>query len=175
MIRSLTNTEGQFILRISAIEALCDQSDVGAEYQVVIRSFKEHLSSLSIEDDSTRTTVKQWLENASRKSIRQSYMAKIRRLLSEDDARAFDTLYRQRGELVHDGLGRGKLLNAASQALDLGVKLFEDCGWFIDTTSRRRGLVAGVTPDHFGPALDRRGAGDTLGFLGPTSRSITAS
>lgn len=120
-----TNTEGQFILRISAVEALCDQSDVGAEYQAVIGSLKEHLASLSIEDDSTRSTVKQWLENVSRKSIRQSYMTKFGKRLSEDDAKAFDKLYRQRGKLVHDGLGRGDLLNAASQALDLGVKLFE--------------------------------------------------
>jgi hypothetical protein len=39
----------------------------------------------------------------------------------------------------------------------------------------RAGLVADAGPDHFGTALDRRGAREALGFLGSMSRSITAS
>jgi hypothetical protein len=118
------NIEGQFILRISAVEALCDQTDVGAEYQDVILSLKDHLSRLSIESD-TRTAIVRLLENAGRQSLRQSYMMKFKKLLSETEAKAFDKLYGQRGMLLHDGLGRGSLSQASAETLGLATSLFE--------------------------------------------------
>jgi hypothetical protein len=120
----VADIEAQFILRVSAVEALCDQADVGAEYHDVIRSLKDHLAGLSIEA-STRATVEQWLENAGRQSLRQSYMAKFRGLLSEAEAKAFDELYKRRSKLVHDGLGRGELSQASDDALRLAIALFE--------------------------------------------------
>lgn len=120
----VTNIEGQFILRVSAIEALCDESDVGAEYQDVIRSLENHLAGLSIED-STRTTVARLLGNASRGSLRQSYMAKFRKLLPEAEAKAFDQLYNRRSKFLHDGLGRGELAEASAETLQLATALLE--------------------------------------------------
>lgn len=120
----VSNTEGQFVLRISAIESLCDQSDVGVEYQSAIQNLEDHLATLSIEAG-TRSTVARWLKNARRKSLRQSYMAKFRTLLTQKDANAFDDLYDKRGKLLHDGLGRGELSEASAETLQLGVALLE--------------------------------------------------
>jgi hypothetical protein len=128
----VANIEAQFILRVSAVEALCDQSDVGTEYQDVIRSLKDHLAGLLIEA-STRATVEQWLENARRQSLRQSYIAKFRRLLFETEAKAFDELYKRRSKQL-------SLLRAESTEVS-----------FMDHRRGRR---------HRSDQLQRRGLGD---------------
>jgi hypothetical protein len=115
-------TEGQFVLRISAVEALCDQSDVGADYQAAIVEIEAFVACQSLSAD-VRKTITQSLSFQKRQSLRQSYMTKFRALLSEDQAKAFDALYRKRSTLVHDGRGRGQLNEAANEALDLAVAL----------------------------------------------------
>lgn len=118
------NTEGQFILRISAVEALCDESEVGSEYKDVIQSLENHLTSLSA-DEVTRKTVAQLLNRGKQKSLRQSYMGRFRGLLSDEEARSFDRIYGLRSKLLHEGIGRGALTEAANEALDLAVALYE--------------------------------------------------
>lgn len=115
-------TEGQFVLRISAVEALCDQSDVGPDYQAAIVEIEAFVAGQSLSPD-VRKTITQSLSFQKRQSLRQSYMTKFRALLSEDQAKAFDALYRKRSTLVHDGRGRGQLNEAANEALDLAVAL----------------------------------------------------
>jgi hypothetical protein len=107
---------------ISAVEALCDQSDVGAEYQAAIVEIEAFVADQSLSPD-VRKTITQSLSFQKKQSLRQSYMTKFRALLSEDQAKAFDALYRKRSTLVHDGRGRGQLNEAANEALDLAVAL----------------------------------------------------
>lgn len=120
----VANTEGQFILRISAVEALCDPSLVGAEYGNVIHLLEERLATIETDED-TRTTVAQWLKDKKKKSLRQSYMVKFSELVSRESALKFDKLYKLRSKLVHDGVGRGQLAEAANEALELSVAVYQ--------------------------------------------------
>jgi hypothetical protein len=115
-------TEGQFVLRVSAVEALCDQTDVGAEYEAAITAIEGFVASQPLAPD-VRTTINNSLAFQKKQSLRQSYMTKFRTLLSEDQAKAFDALYQKRSKLVHDGKGRGDLTQAANEALDLAVAI----------------------------------------------------
>jgi hypothetical protein len=120
----VSNTEGQFVLRISAVEALCDQTDVGSAYRAAIQSIEDQVALVPMDDD-TREAVQRMLANACRESLRQSYLRKFRKLCTDAGARAFDALYRKRSKLVHDGLGRGDLTQASNEALQLAVDLLE--------------------------------------------------
>ena len=115
-------TEGQFVLRVSAVEALCDQTDVGAEYQAAISAIETFLAGQPFAAD-VRETISRSLSFQRRQSLRQSYMAKFKVLLSETEAKAFDALYQKRSKLVHDGQGRGDLTEAANEALELATAL----------------------------------------------------
>jgi hypothetical protein len=118
------NVEGQFILRISAVEALCDQTDVGSAYQAAIQSIEDHVATLSMDND-TRKTIQQMLGNARGGSLRQSYMSKFRKLCTNADATAFDALYGKRSKFLHCGKGRGEPSQASNDALQLAVDLLE--------------------------------------------------
>jgi hypothetical protein len=120
----VAQTEGQFILRISAVEALCDQAVRDADYQAAIEGLERHLATQSM-DSEIRETLQRTLANAKRQSLRSAYMTKFRTLRSDADAKAFDDLYQKRSKLVHDGLGRGELREAADAALHLAVSLLE--------------------------------------------------
>jgi len=120
----MNNIEGQFILRISAAEALCEQSPLGANYQTVIEDLERHLEKQAV-DLEVRETLRRTLANSRRQSIRQSYMTKIRSLCSNAEATEFDKLYEKRSRLVHEGIGRGELGEAANAALRLAVSLLK--------------------------------------------------
>lgn len=120
----VTRTEGQFILRISAVEALCDQTVRDARYQSAIEELEQHLSG-QVLDAEIRETLQRTLINAKRQSLRQAYMTKFKTLRSVAEARAFDALYQERSKLIHAGIGRGGLTEAASGALQLAVDLLE--------------------------------------------------
>lgn len=115
-------TEGQFILRVSAVEALCNPMDVGAGYQAAIGTLETFVASQSLAPD-IRETISRFLTHQKKQSLRQSYMTKFRTLLSDADARAFDALYQKRSKLVHEGRGRGGLAEAANEAMDLATTL----------------------------------------------------
>jgi hypothetical protein len=117
-------TEARFILRISAVEALCDQTVRDARYQTAIEHLAQQLASQTL-DEEIRETLKRTLDNAKRESLRQAYMTKFRALRSQAEATAFDELYGKRSKLVHDGLGRGELGDAANAALQLAIDLLE--------------------------------------------------
>jgi len=117
-------TEGQFILRISAVEALCEQTVRDARYLSAIEKLEQQLASQTL-DEEIRETLQGTLDNAKRQSLRLAYMTKFRTLRSQAEAKAFDDLYRKRSKLVHDGLGRGDLSEANSTALQLAIDLLE--------------------------------------------------
>lgn len=120
----VAQTEGQFILRISAVEALCDRAVRDTAYQAAIEELERNLATQSLDQD-IRQTLQRTLANAKRQSLRSAYMTKFRTLLSDTDAKAFDDLYQKRSKLVHDGVGRGDLGVAADAALQLAVGLLK--------------------------------------------------
>jgi hypothetical protein len=116
--------EARFLLRVSAIEAMCPQDDQTG-------TLKDHvdrlLASIPAEASSQdRNQLEEVLKRvAKRQTVRGAYMSKIRRLLGDDDARRFDDLYRERSNFLHDGAGRGTLGQAANAALELCWKLLQ--------------------------------------------------
>lgn len=120
----VTQIEGQFILRISAVEALCDQAAHNASYRAAIEELERHLAEQAL-DDEIRESVQRTLANAKRQSLRQAYMTKFTTLRSAAEAKAFDDLYKMRSKLVHDGIGRGTLNEASNAALLLATDLLD--------------------------------------------------
>lgn len=120
----VSKTESQFILRVSAVEALCKQGKVDGEYRSIIECIVGFVESLAMSIESSKA-VQRMLENSLRESIRQSYLSKFRMLLNDTDAKSFDELYQLRSKLVHDGLGRGALSQASAEALKLATDLLE--------------------------------------------------
>ena len=76
-------------------------------------------------DEEIREILKQTLSYAKRESVRLAYRTKFRTLRSKAEAKAFADLYNKRSKLVHDGLGRGELGEAANEALQLATDLLE--------------------------------------------------
>lgn len=120
----VAQTEGRFILLISAVEALCDQAVRDADFQAAIDELEHHLSEQRLADD-IHETLQRTLTTAKRQSLRQAYMTKFRTLASDADAKAFDELYQKRSKLVHDGIGRGTLNEATNLAMQLATDLLE--------------------------------------------------
>ena len=116
-------TEGQFILRISAVEALCEQTVRDARYLSAIEQLEQQLAGQHWIKKSARPY--RTLDNAKRQSLRQACMTKFRTLRSQAEAKAFRDVYRKRSKLVHDGLGRGDLSEANNTALQLATDLLE--------------------------------------------------
>jgi hypothetical protein len=116
--------EAQFVLLISAVEALCDQHALSPDYVEAVRNLEAHLATLQL-GDTVRATLARTLDHAKRQSLRQSYMQKLRALLDDARARAFDDLYQLRSAFVHDGKGRGDLRSHIGKAREIGAALFE--------------------------------------------------
>ncbi|HUO97738.1 MAG TPA: hypothetical protein VMU01_03680, partial [Rhizomicrobium sp.] len=116
----LPSSEGQFILRISAVEALCDQTLANPERQAVVDQLQHVLGTIACSGD-TRLVVEERLRDLSRKSVTQAYLTKFRSLLGNAEADAFKKLYDLRSKFVHDGSGRGQLGGPAAEALELAV------------------------------------------------------
>jgi hypothetical protein len=116
------SSEARFLLRISAVEALCPQDNQAVTFKAVV----DHVvASIPIEaSDQDRNQIKQTLTRlATKQSARSAYMHQIKRLLGNDRARQFDKLYAQRSKLLHDGTGRGTLGRAANAALEISLEL----------------------------------------------------
>lgn len=106
--------EARFLLRISAVEALCPQANQTVAFGNLVNRV---LASIP-------TKIKgalEWL--AKKQSVRSAYMSQIKRLLGNAKARRFDKLYKQRSKLLHDGRGRGTLGEAANSALEIALEL----------------------------------------------------
>lgn len=120
----VSQVDAQFVLRVSAIEALCDQRDVEAEYVKVIDDLLGHLDAATA-TDKTRESVRRLLKRGRRESLRQAYMRKLKLRLGSGAADEFDDLYQLRSSFVHDGKGRGALQEPSNRTLDLARKLLE--------------------------------------------------
>ena len=99
----MPRTEGQFILRISAVEALCEQTVLDARYLSAIEHLEQQLTSQTL-DEEIRKTLQRTLDNAKRESLRLAYMTKFRTLRSQAEAKAFEDLYEKRASSFTTGL-----------------------------------------------------------------------
>jgi hypothetical protein len=114
--------EARFLLRISAVEALCPQADQTDAFRTIVRGMLASITSDAPRSD--RDQIEQALERlAARQSVRSAYMSKVRQLIGDDKARRFDDLYVRRSNFLHDGRGRGTLGDAADAALEIGLEL----------------------------------------------------
>jgi hypothetical protein len=110
--------EARFLLRVSAVEALCPQADQTEAFRDLVDRV---LASIPAD---ASNQIKEALERvAKRQSVRSAYMSKIKQLLGNDKAKQFDALYRRRSDFLHDGAGRGTLGEAANAALEICWKL----------------------------------------------------
>jgi len=114
--------EARFVLAITAVEALCDQTVRSDEHQRVADELAACLPTISSDPDVV-STFNGVLKFAKRKSIRNAYMTKLRERLGDPVARRFDELYQPRSTYVHEGGGRGQLAGAAGEAREIAVAL----------------------------------------------------
>ena len=114
--------EASFLLRVSAVEALCPQAIQTDAFKAMVDGVRT-----SIPEDASpadRDQIERALKTlAERQSIRSAYMAKIRKLIGNDVAKKFDGLYAQRSKLVHEGIGRGTVGGSGAEALEIGLSL----------------------------------------------------
>jgi hypothetical protein len=114
--------EARFLLRVSAIEALCPQPDQTETFKSVVNGLIASIPEETAKLD--RNQIEQNLKSlAKRQSVRSAYKAKIKQLLGDDKVKQFDDLYEKRSKFLHDGNGRGTLDAAADTALELGLAL----------------------------------------------------
>jgi hypothetical protein len=114
--------EASFLLRVSAVEALCPQADQTDAFRDIVNSV---LASIPRDPPiADRDQIEQALKRlAARQSVRSAYTSKIRQLIGDDKAKKFDALYSRRSNFLHDGSGRGTLGDAADAALEIGLEL----------------------------------------------------
>lgn len=118
------SADTQFVLRISEIETLCEEQQVGPETLEIIVELVRHLETLKVSNDVISRT-KERLNGLRRESINQLVKMKFENLLTAKEAEAFKALSRLRGKLLHGGKGRGELAEAAGKALELGTTLLK--------------------------------------------------
>jgi hypothetical protein len=114
--------EARFLLRISAVEAMSPQAKCGGAVKQTIEALIAELSRVALEEGD-RKVIADALNQAKRQSVRQACLSMVRLRLGEASARRFDELYKLRSKYVHEGEGRGRLLEAAEDSLKIGVEL----------------------------------------------------
>ena len=118
----VSNLDVAFVLRVSAVEALCEQRELTSLQLALVDQLTEHLKGLNGNDDD-KEIIRKALDNDRKQSVRSAYMSKIRGLLSREHAKKVDALYEKRGKFVHDGKLRGQLGEAAGEAFRLASDL----------------------------------------------------
>jgi hypothetical protein len=114
--------EASFLLRVSAVEALCPQADQTDAFRAIVDRVLALIPSDAPRPDWDQ--IEQALNRlAARQSVRSAYTSKIRQLIGNDKAQEFDALYGRRSNFLHDGGGRGTLGDAADAALEIGLEL----------------------------------------------------
>jgi hypothetical protein len=114
--------EASFLLRVSAVEALCPQAAQTGTFQTLVDSVRASIPKDTGSPD--RDQIEQSLNRlAARQSVRSAYMSKIKQLIGHDMAKRFDALYELRSNFLHDGRGRGTLGDPADAALEIGLEL----------------------------------------------------
>lgn len=116
------SSEAQFMLCVSAVEALCEQGPATDAYQHLVNNLLNHLDTLTAEPE-LRKRLAEYLGNAKRQSIGDAYRERFSKYLGSEQALAFGKLYRLRSSFLHHGQGRGDLQTHANTARDLATAL----------------------------------------------------
>lgn len=116
------SNEAQFILRVSAVEALCEQNNLDVEYTAAVDQLVEHISNLNV-TVSCRTHLEDRIGNLKRNGVLRSIENKITDLLDANTWRTFKNLYSKRSQFLHDGKWRGELAEATSLSLEIATNL----------------------------------------------------
>ncbi len=114
--------EARFLLRISAIEALCEQSKRSKSVVELLNQLMEASKDLSSDQDALKE-VRDVLMRARRQSVRQACLGKIRFRLGREVGRQFYKLYGLRSSYLHEGEGRTTLREPATEALEVANNL----------------------------------------------------
>jgi hypothetical protein len=112
----------QFILRISAVEALCTQEKLDKNFQDMADALLGPLEKLD-GDERNKKILRDAIDRARVETIAKAYRAKIEPLLGPEKRKQFDKLYRTRGKFLHRGKERGSLATAASETLEIASDL----------------------------------------------------
>jgi hypothetical protein len=113
--------EARFLLRVSAVEALCPQASQPEAFRNLVATVKASIPETSPQE---RRQLEEALNRVgARQSVRSAYMSKIKELLGDAKAEQFDALYGRRSNFLHDGEGRGSFGEAAQAALEIGLEL----------------------------------------------------
>ncbi|HEY4848264.1 MAG TPA: hypothetical protein VIH87_10885, partial [Methylocella sp.] len=116
------STDASFLLRISAIEALCPQASASTAYVTLATTLRNAIPSDVPKEE--REIMECLLKRDTRRqSVHSAYMSKFRCLLGKHKAKEFEKLYKLRSKFLHEGLGRGNLLEPADAALNLAQEL----------------------------------------------------
>ena len=114
--------EASFLLRVSAIEALCPQGGQTEAFKTTVKGLIASIPQETSSED--RDQIERALKMlAARQSVRSACRSKIKQLLGADKAKQFETIYDQRSKFLHNGEGRGTLGGLANDALELGLEL----------------------------------------------------
>jgi hypothetical protein len=117
----LQSSDARFILRITAVEALCPQGPSPTGCRRIVEPM---LAAISEDGSEDAKAVRQLLtDRLERQSVRSACRDKIKALLGAGDWRVFDTLYGQRSKFLHEGAEAGALGDAAERALEIATKL----------------------------------------------------
>jgi hypothetical protein len=106
-----SSADAQLVLRVSAIEALCERAPRPEAVRNLILMLIEQLPEDAAEE------VQNALTSAAQQSIGEACREKVRKLLGEEREREFRSIYRARNRLVHDGVGRGQNGAPANKAM----------------------------------------------------------
>jgi len=116
------SSDASFLLRVSAVEALCPQADQTDAFRATVDSVIASIPKDAPNSDQKQ--IKDALDRlAARQSVRSACKSRIKQLIGNDKAKEFETLYGQRSDFLHDGKGRGTLGAAADAALEIGLEL----------------------------------------------------
>jgi hypothetical protein len=116
------STDASFLLRISAIEALCPQAPASTAYVTLATTLRDAIPS-DVPKEERETMERLLKRDTVRQSVHNANMSTCRRLLGKHKAKEFDELYKLRSKFLHEGRGRGNLLEPADAALNLAQEL----------------------------------------------------
>lgn len=114
--------EAKFILCVSAVEALCDETDRSAGHVAIIGALINCLDGIG-GDPLDVDAIRKALLFQQKRSVRQGYLTKIRALLGNETAKEFDALYDMRSAFIHSGKHRGAL--PAHRASEIATALLK--------------------------------------------------
>lgn len=122
----LPNHDAQLLMRVSAIEALCDQGELPTTDKIILNALADDVSARPDLTPGGKDVVIKALRNVKGLTARAAYRAKILDLLDAQAFKTFERLYSLRSSLVHDGKGKGALGDAAHDALSLASRLLRE-------------------------------------------------